>query len=90
MVETSSGERWSFATELTPVRSSMIHAMRYDGRARLLEIVFKNGRTYQFVNVPPEEYARFQSAGSKGRYFQQNIRGVYSYWRFHRVRRSLP
>jgi hypothetical protein len=86
MVDTTHYERWKFPSELIPVSSRMMRALRYDDGARLLEIVFKNGRIYQFVSVPPEQYRNLLNAVSKGRYFQENLRGKYPYWRLHRAK----
>ncbi len=86
MVEITDYERWHFAGELEPIESSMLRAMRYDPAARLLEVVFRNGRAYQYVNVPPEIYEHLVGAQSKGRYFLQHVRRLYPYWRLHRVR----
>jgi hypothetical protein len=55
--------------QLVTVESSMIHAVGYDKDKRILEIVFNTGRTYQYADVPPEEYEGLLKAESKGRYF---------------------
>ena len=73
--------------QLTTVESSMIHAVGYDQEKRILEIVFNTGRTYQYADVPPEEYEGLLNAESKGRYFLANIRDVYEYWQAGRARR---
>lgn len=80
-------ERWNFDGDPTPIESSMLRAVRYDPAGRVLEVIFRNGRPYHFVNVPPEEYEHLVNASSKGRYFLTHIRNTYPYWRFHRTRR---
>lgn len=65
--------------QLVPVESSMIHAVGYDKEKHILEIVFNTGRTYQYADVPPEEYEGLLNAESKGRYFLANIRDVFAY-----------
>ncbi len=80
-------ERWNFEGEPVPVESSMLRAVRYDPAGRVLEVVFRNGRPYHFVNVPPDEYDHLLKASSRGRYFLNHIRDVYPYWRFHGARR---
>jgi hypothetical protein len=87
MIPTVEDERWNFGSELAPVESDAIRAMRYDRTQHLLEIVFRNGRVYQYVSVPAEVYANLLKAGSKGRYFTRYIRNNYPYWRLHRVLR---
>ncbi len=89
MNDNTNHERLKFREDLQPIESSMLRAVRYDNRQHVLEIIFRNGRPYHFVNVPPEEYEKLMHAKSKGRYFLQNIRNSYPYWRFHRpVRRK--
>jgi len=73
--------------QLVTVESSMIHAVGYDAEERVLEIVFNTGRTYQYFDVPPEEYEGLLNADSKGRYFLANIRDVYAYSQVRRSRR---
>lgn len=87
MSETLDAERWHFSTDSVPIESSMIRSMRYEPSERLLEIVFQNRSVYQFVSVPPELYEHLLHAQSKGRYFLAHIRGMFPYWRLHRVRR---
>ena len=73
--------------ELVTVESSMIHAIGYDKDQRILEIVFNTGQTYQYGDVPPEEYEGLLTAESKGHYFLANIRDMYEYWPVQRSRR---
>ncbi len=73
--------------ELVTVESSMIHAIGYDKNKRILEIVFNTGSTYQYSDVPLEEYQGLLNAESKGRYFLANIRDVYTYRPISRSRR---
>ncbi len=73
--------------QLVTVESSMIHAVGYDAERRILEVVFNTGRTYQYFDVPPEEYEGLLNADSKGRYFLANIRDVYAYSQVRRSRR---
>lgn len=86
MADLSSVERWHFASEPELTESSMLRSMRYDPNERLLEVVFRNGRAYQFVNVPPEMFEHLRAAQSKGRYFLAHIRNQYPFWRLHRTR----
>ena len=62
----------------------MIHAVGYDRKTRLLEVVFNTGRTYCYENVPPAEYKGLMEAKSKGRYMQDNILDVYFYYQLKR------
>lgn len=58
------------------VESSVISAVGY---TRVLEITFESGRIYQYYNVPEDVYQGMLDAESKGRYFNQEIRGKYDY-----------
>jgi hypothetical protein len=73
--------------QLTTVDSSMIHAVGYDAATRTLEVVFNSGKTYQYYDVPPEEYEGLMAAGSKGSYMRANIIDVYDYSPLRRRRR---
>ncbi len=55
-------------TKLIPVESSMIQAVGYNRKERLLEVVFDSGRTYSYEDVPPATYKALMAADSKGRY----------------------
>ncbi len=67
---------------LETVESDVIHAMGYDPEIQLLEIIFNDGRIYQYRSVPPEVYDGLKNAESKGRYFQENIRGEFQSWQY--------
>ena len=60
---------------LTPVNSSAIRAVGYDGYT--LTVEFHTGRTYDHPGVPYAVYADLMRASSKGAYYNQNIRGRY-------------
>jgi hypothetical protein len=66
-----------------PVDSSVIASMGYAPTERILELEFREtGDIYDYFDVPPEEYAAFRSAESKGTYLNQffKLRG-YRYLR---------
>ena len=56
------------------VDSSVIVAVGYDDGAAILEVVFRNGRTYRYFRVPPAEYEALRDAKSIGAYFNRKIR----------------
>ncbi|HEY7494173.1 MAG TPA: KTSC domain-containing protein [Candidatus Tectomicrobia bacterium] len=64
---------------LTTVASSMIHAVGYERATRTLEVVFNSGQTYQYSDVPPEEYAGLRAATSKGSHMRAHIIDMYEY-----------
>ncbi|MBC7231909.1 MAG: KTSC domain-containing protein [Chloroflexi bacterium] len=64
--------------KLVIVESSMIHAIGYDQKEHILKIVFNNGRSYCYEDVPLEEYKGLLKTESKGHYFLEHIRDVYA------------
>jgi KTSC domain len=64
--------------KLIPVASSMIQAVGYDPKTRILEVVFNSGQIYCYEDVPPNVYKELMAADSKGRYMQSEILGVYA------------
>lgn len=64
-----------------PVTSSNIAEIGYDESSRTLEIMFKNGRLYQYFDVPIQEHQSLMSASSHGQYLNQHIKGTYRYAR---------
>ena len=62
---------------LTPVQSSNLAAIGYDAEARELRVQFQSGHIYSYVEVPPETWAQFQAADSKGRFYGLSIKGKY-------------
>lgn len=73
--------------KLTTVESSMIHAVGYDSKTRVLEVVFNSGRTYCYEEVPPKVYKELMAAESKGSYMRDAIIDVYPYAQLSRSRR---
>ena len=65
----------SFISELLPFQSSAIRTVDYDGYT--LTVQFHSGRVYSHAGVPQSVYDAFMSAASKGRYYNQHIRGRY-------------
>jgi KTSC domain-containing protein len=63
------------------VISSMIRSVGYDELHSLLEIEFTSGKIYQYDAVPEEVYRGLMSAGSKGRYFEEQINDRFRYSR---------
>ena len=59
----------------------MIRSVGYDERYSRLEIEFTSGKIYQYEAVPEEVYRGLMSAGSKGRYFEEQINGRFRYSR---------
>ncbi len=64
----------------TPVSSSNLASVGYDLENATLEIEFHSSGIYQYHGVSVDVYEGLMSAGSKGSYFDQNIKKAgYSY-----------
>jgi hypothetical protein len=58
-----------------PVESSSIDSVGYE--RNVLEVRFRNGGLYQYLDVPEQAVVSLMRAESKGRFFNQQIRGRY-------------
>ena len=72
--------------KLISVESSMIQAVGYDTKARILEVVFNSGQTYCYEGVPSKVYKGLLAADSKGRYMRAEIIDAYPDYRVSRRR----
>jgi len=69
-----------------PVQSTALAAVGYSKRLRALEIEFRNGAIYRYLNVAPDVYDALSNARSKARFYDENIR--HKYRSLHVRRRS--
>ena len=60
-----------------PVESSALAAVGYSKKLRALEIEFRNGAIYRYLEVKPSVYEELLNAPSKARFYDQNIRRKY-------------
>lgn len=67
-----------------PVHSTALASVGYSRRLHALEIEFRNGAIYRYLNVDPAIYRELMSAPSKTRFYDEKIRRKY---RSLRVRR---
>ena len=58
-----------------PVDSAAIAAIGYSKRLHALEIEFRNGAIYRYLEVPIEIHHALMAAESKARFYDHNIRG---------------
>jgi hypothetical protein len=65
----------------TTVESSTIAEIGYEAETQTLEITFCNGRPYRYFGVPVSLHRAFMACDSKGKFFNENIRDVYSFVR---------
>jgi hypothetical protein len=60
--------------------STAIRRIAYEAESRTLSVWFRpSGRLYRYYDVPPDVHAAFRAAGSKGRFFNLNIRDRYPF-----------
>ncbi len=57
--------------------STVIRDFSYNVATRQLVVTFVTGRVYAYANVPPDVVNAFRSSGSRGRFFNQEIRDNY-------------
>ncbi|MDR1109891.1 MAG: KTSC domain-containing protein [Deltaproteobacteria bacterium] len=60
-------------------KSSLIHRLKYTFEKKLLEILFKNGNTHFYHNVPREIWDELKEAESQGKYFFDSIRHKFDF-----------
>jgi hypothetical protein len=65
--------------EYTPVESSNIEAVAYDGLLKELGVRFSGGSEYHYYEVEPNVYEEFLASASKGKYFHANIRNTFRF-----------
>lgn len=64
-----------------PLASSNLASVAYCPDEQLLELRFRSGALYRYVKVPPSIHGALLVAESKGRYFNEAIRGRFGYQR---------
>jgi hypothetical protein len=60
------------------VESTTMRSVGYDQPNQVLEIEFQSGAVYQYLDVPPAIHKELMDAASKGRYFNHEIREIYT------------
>jgi hypothetical protein len=61
------------------VESSTIAMVGYDEEQQILEITFRDGRVYHYLEVPPERALSLLRAESKGRFLNSDIKPEFGY-----------
>ena len=61
------------------VESTTLAAVAYDEARELLQLEFCSRAVYLYFGVPPTVHQALLGAPSKGRYFNQTIRGRFPY-----------
>ncbi len=60
----------------------------YESTGKILEIEFRSGAVYQYLDVPKKVHEGLRRAGSKGQYFNGEIRDAYVFVRVDARRRA--
>lgn len=63
------------AIKMNPVKSTSISEIGY--QRRTMRVKFNSGKIYEFKKVPRSEYNEFQDSRSKGKFFNNEIKGNY-------------
>lgn len=63
--------------DMTPVDSSNLFRIGYDGVMQELYVEFQDNRTYVYSAVPESTFQELMNADSKGSYFNREIRPNY-------------
>lgn len=61
--------------------SSNVARFGYDASTQVLGVVFKNGGTYHYFDVPEQVFQEMAAASSKGQFLARSIKGTYRYAR---------
>ena len=67
--------------QVTVVQSTTLATVVYDEAQELLQLQFLNRAIYQYFGVPRAVHEALLGAPSKGRYFNQAIRGWFPFCR---------
>lgn len=59
------------------VNSSMVYAIDYDAKTKILEVAFKRNGVFTYSGVSPAEYRRLIKSDSIGSYMRSCIIGMY-------------
>ncbi len=62
-----------------PVDSTLIRSIGYDLASSVLEVEFVGGHVYEYEDVPLSIYSELMAAESKGTYFNDFVKDLYSY-----------
>ncbi len=62
---------------MTPVESSSLAAVGFDGTVNELYVSFRNGTVHRYFQVPSSVHRALLSAPSIGRFFNETVRDRY-------------
>lgn len=61
------------------VSSTDVASIGYDPNTMTLEVEFKGGSVYHYMDVPDAVYQELMQASSKGKFMHANIKNSYRY-----------
>ena len=64
-----------------PVESTSLESVGYDSTEQVLEVEFKHGAVYEYLEVPADVFEAFLAAASKGSFFNSDIKHSYDFVR---------
>ena len=76
-VTTTDGSSIVSRINRVPIESTALAAVGYSKRLRALEIEFRNGAVYRYLDVSPRVHRALMAAPSKARFYHENIRAKY-------------
>ena len=76
--------------EREPVRSSALTSVGYDPEARVLEVEFRSGKIYQYLDVSPELHAWLMRIENKGGFLNRKIDGHFEFRRVDHLDPEAP
>jgi hypothetical protein len=71
------------------LKSTTLNAATYLDQRAFLDLEFRSGATYRYVDVPAQIYQELLLAESKGLYFNQHIRNRFTYAQLDPASRSV-
>lgn len=63
----------------TSIESTSLKSASYDTLNESLRVMFNNGTTYEYKNVPSKIFTKFRLSKSQGKFFNENISKNYTY-----------
>ena len=73
-----------------PVPSTVIRSFRYLAERRELEVTFRSGRVYAYLDVPLDLAQAMRACASKGEFFNAQVRDVFTFERRDAASRAQP
>jgi hypothetical protein len=70
---------------ITAVDSTTLAALVYDDAREILELEFRSRAVYRYFGVPAWAYEALVAASSKGKYFNEAIRGSFPFSRVSKI-----